>query len=494
MGIPIERTEFLPDEYVRFRGRLEADLSALSKLLEKPSFGQGEPSVGTELEVHLIGDGARPIPCNEAVLAQLDDPQFTLEINRFNLEFNATPAPLAGRPFLDMRIQMEQALDRIRQAARPSAARVAVVGILPTLRVSDIGPHAMSDRPRYHALSKALRAMRGEPFRVHIEGLDSLNLRCDDVTLEGANTSFQVHLRVPPRAFAAHYNAAQLAAAPVLAVSGNSPFFAEHRLWEETRVALFKQSVDVRRRVNAEGELRGPARVSFGHDWIRDALEPFVASAALHEAILPVVQGPSPLDLLEHGEHPGLEALRLHHGTVWSWNRAVFDPADGGHLRIEHRALPAGPTVIDMVANAAFTLGLTLGLADRIEDLTRALAFPAADRNFYAAARQGLEAELSWPSGHGVRTRSARELVFALLEDAARGLASAGVEASDYEPLLQLIRARAESTRTGSQVQRSLLAHYARTMPLSDAFAATLEFYVARSLEEQPVHTWKLPS
>jgi len=425
MGVSIDRTDFSPHDYARFQDRLEADLAALARLLARRDFGRGPRSIGTELEVNLIDEDARPKACNEEIIARLSDPQVTVELNRFNLEFNAAPAPLAGRPFADMRAQLEQALARLGSAAREESARVAVVGILPTLRLHDLGHHAFSDRPRYHALSKALRRKRGEPFRVHIEGQDSLQLRTDDVSLEGANTSFQVHLRVAAADFVRHHNAAQLTAAPALAVAGNSPFFAEHRLWEETRVALFKQSVDVR---TDAAFARGRSRVSFGRGWIQHAIDPFMGGALDHDVVLPVTRGEDPFSALARGEVPELDVLRLHHSTVWSWNRAVYDPADGGHLRVEHRSLPAGPTVVDMVANAAFTLGLTLRFADDIDLLTRVMPFELASRNFYAAAKRGLLAQLAWPDADGsVRTRGARELVFALLPETARGLTNAGV-------------------------------------------------------------------
>lgn len=492
MGISIDRTDFSPHDYVRFRDRLEADLAALARLVSQPSFGIGPRTIGTELEVHLVDEHGRPKPCNEQVMDCLDDPQITVEINRFNLEFNSAPALLRGRPFADMRSQLEQAIARLGSAARENQARVAVVGILPTLRLTDLGLHAMSDRPRYFALSKALRRKRGEPFRVHIEGKDSLQTRCDDVSLEGANTSFQIHLRVPASDFVRHYNAAQLTVAPVLAVAGNSPFFAEHRLWEETRVALFKQSVDIR--THASESERGRSRVSFGRGWIQSPLEPFMAGVLDHEVVLPVTRGEDPFLALARGEVPQLDALRLHHSTVWTWNRAVYDPHDEGHLRIEHRTLPAGPTVVDMVANAAFTLGLTLSFADRMDELTRVLPFEAASRNFYSAAKRGLMAQLTWPDADGsLRARGARELVFSLLPEAARGLARVGVEPSDYEPFLELVRARAESMRTGSQVQRALLAYYSRSLPRSEALAATLERYLEFANVGRPVHAWKLP-
>ena len=181
------------------------------------------------------------------------------------------------------------------------------------------------------------------------------------MSLEGAATSFQVHLRVDPAAFARTYNAVQAATAPVLAVAGNSPTFLGHRLWEETRIALCKQSLDERDR---RGLRRRLARVAFGTGWLRGgALELFAEGVRLYQPLLPVLGDHDPSDGGDQWRAPPLEELRLHQGTVWRWNRAVYDPASGGHLRIEMRALPAGPTVVDMLANAALLVGLSLWLA-----------------------------------------------------------------------------------------------------------------------------------
>ena len=406
MGLTIERERFDPADYRRFELRLEECLAALERLLERPSFGTGQVTVGAELELCLVDGQGRALPRNQEVRAETADPRVVLEIDRFNLELNLTPAPLAGRPFAAMASELDQALGIVHRAAAWHGGRVAMVGILPTLRPEDLELAALSDAPRYRALNNGLRRLRQEPFRVRISGADPLEVAADDVGLEGANTSFQVHLRVDPDRFADHFNAAQLATGPVLAVAGNSPTFLGHRLWQETRVALFKQAVDDR---DAAGRSsRRVARVAFGTGWTRSGpLELLEESVRLHEPVLPVVGPEQPLDRLDRGDGvPALEELRLHQGTVWRWNRAIYDPADGGHLRIEMRALPAGPTVTDMLANAAFLLGLTLALAPGAAAMTRRFAFQQAHHNFYRAAQFGLAAELAWPLEPGGRPRT----------------------------------------------------------------------------------------
>src|SRR6266511_2931412 len=415
MGSGIDQETFDAGDYARFQQRLTQCLTTLGRLLERPGFGVGSVTLGAELELFLVDGAARPLPLNQAVRAATGDPRVNLELDRFNLELNATPTLLAGRPFAALGEELRLLLGRVADAARAHGGRVALVGILPALRRGDLHPAAMSAVARYRALDRGLRRLRQAPFRIRIAGADPLELASDDVALEGANTSFQVHLRVDPAAFARTYNAVQAATAPVLAVAGNSPTFLAHRLWEETRIALCKQSIDDR---DGRGLRRRLARVAFGTGWLRGGpLGLFAEGVQLHQPLLPVLGDHDPLAGMEEGQAPPLQELRLHQGTVWRCNRAVYDPASGGHLRIEMRALPSGPTVTDMLANAALLVGLSLWLAEQDPSWTYALSFERAEKGFYRAAQQGLEAELTWSRGHGGRldTRRAAELVPELL-------------------------------------------------------------------------------
>jgi hypothetical protein len=495
MGLTIDRECFDSADYRRFELRLEQCLVALERLLERPGFGIGPATIGSELELCLVDGQGRALPRNQEVRAETADPRVVLEIDRFNLELNLTPAPLAGRPFAALASELDQALGIVRRAAAWHGGRVVMVGVLPTLEPEDLQLAALSDAPRYRALNHGLRRLRQEPFRVRISGADPLEVAADDVGLEGANTSFQVHLRVDPDRFADHFNAAQLATGPVLAVAGNSPTFLGHRLWQETRVALFKQAVDDR---DAAGRSsRRLSRVAFGTGWIRNGpLELLEESVRLHEPVLPVVGPEQPLDLLEAGDGvPALEELRLHQGTVWRWNRAIYDPAEGGHVRIEMRALPAGPTVVDMVANAAFLLGLTLALAPDAAALVRRFAFQQAHHNFYRAAQFGLGAELAWPPVKDGRawTLAAAELVRELLPTAHQGLVDAGVDPEEAGSLLAVIEARTVTGQTGAAWQRQALAALEPHLGRRRALATMLEHYLDHQRTGDPVHTWPLP-
>jgi hypothetical protein len=492
MGTDIDQQEFDEADRRRFAERLEESLSALGQLLDRAGFGIGPATVGAELELFLLDAVARPLPQNQVIRAAVADPRITVELDRFNLELNATPVSLAGRPFAALGSELNVLLDHVAHAARGCGGRPALIGIVPTLTRADLGPGGMTEVPRYRALNTGLRRLRGDPFRIRIAGADPLELASEDVTLEGANSSFQVHLRVDPGDFTRTYNAVQLATAPVLAVSGNSPTFLGHRLWEETRIALFKQSVDDR-----QGMRRRPARTALGTGWLRGgALELFTESVRLHPPLLPIFSDRGPLPGGPRGQAPPLEELRLHHGTVWRWNRAIYDPTSGGHLRIEMRALPAGPTVIDMLANAAFLIGLTLSLASQDQRWTYALPFERADHGFYRAAQRGLSARLTWPAGHRDQTRTvpAAKLVAELVPAARHGLLQAGVTPAEADTLLGVISARAATGQTGAAWQRATLAAARRHHDPERALAVMLDHYLQCANTGLPVHAWPIAS
>jgi hypothetical protein len=492
MGRDIDRTEFEDTDYTRFAERLRSGLTALGEVLQRQGFGIGAPSIGAEVEICLVDRAGRPLPINRAVLASTLDPGIALELNRFNLEFNTSPVLLEGRPFSALGADMQRGLSLIQEAASSYGGRVVTIGILPTLRPDDLQSSAMTDLKRFQALSMSMRKLRHTPFRVDIHGDEELlTVDCDDVTLEGANTSLQLHLRVCPRDFARTYNAAQIATAPCLAAATNSPIFLGRCLWEETRIALFRQAVDDR----APGMAWRPTRVSFGHGWVREgALELFRESIALHTPLLPIVDDEDPLEAVRNGSVPALEELRLHHGTVWRWNRAVYDPAAGGHLRIEMRALPAGPSVTDMLANSAFLIGLTLGMLPEVDWMVTALPFQHAHNNFMRAARNGLDAELLWPSREPPSPRPVRavDLIPKLLPIARRGLLSANVAAEEADLLLGLIASRVSCRITGARWQRRALAELEKNGGRAESLAAMLQGYLSCAESGSPVHCWPI--
>lgn len=488
MAITIERKRFDEEDQEAFRHRLRESLEVLGRLLAEPGFGHGPRTMGAELECSLVGPDLAPFPANDRILARVGDPRWTVELDRFNVEANLNPIELADRPLGALAAQLEEVLAVLGEAAAEHGARLATVGILPTASVEDLQADALTDEMRYRALDHNIRRLRGgEPFRVDIRGRDHLRLRHDHVTLEGANTSFQLHLRLPPERFGEVFDAAQLATGPVLAVAANSPLLLGRRLWAETRLPLFRQAVEDRPPSQRD---RLP-RVGFGPGWLRGGvMELFREIVERYEPVLPQLGGEGSLT----GDPPSLDELRLHASTVWWWNRPVYDPSLGGHLRLEMRVLPSGPSVEDMVANAALLLGLALGLAPRIPGLRQRLPFALARDDWERAARVGLDATLHWPDSAGrVVQRPAADLVLDLLPTAVDGLVGAGVAREEAERYLEVIAARVRTGRTGAGWQLAAFEAL-RGAGHPDPAAGTLDAYLDQSASGRGVHRWDLPA
>ncbi|GGK78810.1 glutamate--cysteine ligase [Amphritea balenae] len=491
MGLEIRKSEFSGAEYERFTNKLFGHLDVLQQLLQRPDFGQGKVTLGAELELYIVDHKGCPLPVNREIQARMNDPQLTLELNRYNLEYNLTPVDMAGRPFSAIETEIRDVLKKLNVLAEQQSGQIVPIGILPTLQRCDFGLHAMTDLSRYHALTKALAQMRGQTYAIRIDGEDPISLRANDVTLEGANTSLQMHYRVAPQQFADSYNAIQLVTPLVLAIAANSPFLLGNRLWHETRIPLFKHAIDGCDHLSVKtGQ---PDRVNFGHGWARHgAYELFAETVYLHQPILPVCKRESAGRLLAEGKTPSLFELMLHHGTVWPWNRPVYDPVDTGHLRIEIRALPAGPSACDMMANAALIIGLAEGLRERIEEIIPAMPFQTLEYNFYHAAQQGINAQLMWPSGPRERLlrRPVIDILTELLPIARRGLLNAGINRTEVDYYLGIIEQRLAARSNGACWQLRQFNRLSKSMVKRRALRRMLDQYIDYSRNNTPVAEW----
>ncbi len=489
MGLDIRQETFAAADFADFSQRLEQSYAALAELLERPGFGAGPCSIGAELELSLIDRHGRPALCNQHLMRAMRDARFTAEIDRFNIEFNSDPLAFAGDGLTRLGAQLNQAVAQLRACAAQHAVRPVMVGILPSLRATDLGPQVMTPITRYRVLNRILRQHRGRPFLLNINGADPLKMSADDVTYEGANTSFQLHLKVAPDRYVRTFNAAQMALGPVLAASGNSPIFLQHRLWEESRIVVFKQTVDDRTRRSMRAH--ASARVGLGTGWWEGEVAACLTEhLRAYDVLLPVCGDEDMAAVLAAGGVPKLAELCMHNGTIWHWNRPVYDAADGGHLRIEFRVLPAGPSLPDMLANAALLLGLSLGLAQDGPDCAR-FPFNKVEYNLYRGAQNGLQAQFLWPDAGGeLRKLGARELLIDLLPLARRGLVSAGLDGAEAERHLGVVKARIESGQTGARWQHDFLTRAELKHSREEALRLMINRYEELSRTDRPVHTW----
>lgn len=480
------------DEAARqeFTRALLDDLQTLERMVQAGMIESGIRRMGAEQEMFLVDAAGRPAPLAEPMLDALD-PDFTTELGRFNLECNLPPRPLEGDCLGWLEERLDDALARARAAAAGLEGDVVLTGILPSIELSDLTLDRLSPGPRYHELNRLITDLAGGEIRTLINGIDQLQLVHDNVMLEACNTSFQIHLQVGMAEAPLVYNLAQVVTAPVLAAAVNAPLLLQHRLWHETRIALFEQSLDIR---TVAGRQRGSwQRVSFGHDWVQESpLEVFRDQIARHRVLLTRDTGPRSSTLLARGEVPPLRALAVHNGTVYRWNRLCYGILDGvPHLRIEHRPLPAGPTVVDEVANAALFYGLMIGLGHLLGDVRQMFRFEDVRANFLAAARSGLGATLRW--GRDTQ-RADRLLLDHLLPIAHQGLERLDVPGDHRDRYLGIIEERVRTGRTGAQWQldgfRTLAGARTRSVRTAELTRAMLE----RARTGEPVHRWAPPS
>ena len=471
-----------------FMKALLEDLRALAFMLEHGLLESGVKRIGAEQEMFLIDRYLRPAPISAEVLAHAHDARLTTEIARFNLEANLNPLELTNNCFSRMEQELNELIALARNGAATQGADILLSGILPTLQKSDLTLDNLTPLARYQELNRGVIRMRGGPLSIHIKGLDELQLTHDNIMMESCNTSFQVHFQSNAREFANHYNVAQAITAPVLAAAVNSPLLFGQRLWQETRVALFQHSTDERSRPQLARNQ--PTRVSFGDRWLQHSvIELFHDQITRFRPIMITQPDENPFGVLARGETPSLSALRMHNGTVWRWNRACYGVHNGvAHLRIENRALPSGPTIVDEIANAAFFTGLMLAVPQAYGEIATRMAFDDAKLNFFRAARHGLDAQFQWLDG---QSHNAAVLILdQLLPLARQGLTGAGVAAEDIDKYLGIIEERARGRQTGAcWIMKSLAALGSSAMKDATQRRLTSEI-LANQKQSQPVHLW----
>jgi len=474
MGQEIKSTGFCADDFTAFSARLATETDIFEQLERAGDLEKKHHVVGFELESWLLDHNYFPLPENERVLTPLGSSVVSPELSRFNIEVNVDPQPLQSGTFRRLEEELTSTWKRCLDVAHEFAATLIMIGILPTIRERDLTLANMSVMKRYRALNEqVLRARGGRPIRLDIRGREHLQLIHQDVMLEAATTSFQIHLQVPAPSFARYLNASTILSAPLVAIAANSPFLFGASLWDETRIPLFEQAVDTTG--GPSGDSR--PRVNFGSGYVtHGAAECFRENLRDYAVLLPMCCDDS----------EGFPHLRLHNGTIWRWNRPLvgFDEAGVPHIRIEHRVMPAGPSIIDMIANSALYVGAVHNLATRSQPVEAILPFETARRNFYAAARDGLAARIEWPDNRSVDVGTL--LLEEILPSADEGLRALGIEAEEREYYLDVVTARARSGQNGAVWQRRFVEKHGR-----DFFALTSR-YLENQRSGMPVHAWTI--
>lgn len=469
------------------KGLLE-DIEVLEKMLDEGMIESGITRIGAEQEFCIVDENWRPAKTSERILESINDPHFTTELARFNLEINLDPLELQRDCFSQVEQTLRNDLAKAQAAADKENCKVLLAGILPTISKNELDLDYMTPSPRYWALNDMMKEVRGSDFELHLRGIDELSIKHDSVLFEACNTSFQTHLQIQPHDFTASFNWAQAIAGPVLGVCSNSPLLLGRELWSETRIALFQQSIDSRTSSFALKDQM--ARVNFGTQWATgSAADLFKDDIARHKVIITKQLQEDSKASFNAGKPPKLEALCLFNGTVYKWNRACYGVGGGkAHLRIENRYIPSGPSIVDEVANFAFWVGLMVGRPSAYDNLPELMDFRDAKSNFIKAARTGKETVLRW-FGKQV---SVRDLVTKeLLPIAYDGLVEAGIERKDIERYLEIIRHRA-ARNTGAQWQVKNYRSFRKELKQDDALLALTKTMHDHQASYKPVHEWEI--
>jgi hypothetical protein len=447
VGQEISQSHFKTEDFDRFHQKLVAETQHLRQLFEQDAFSNTGLVSGLEIEAWLVDDAMRPAPINEHYLATVNEPLASAELAKFNIELNTHPLPLTGSIFSQLHQQLKSTWQVASSHAESLDSSLLMIGILPTLIPSDLTVKNMSDLNRYRALNRQILATQSKPIHLNITGEEHLDLYHNDIMMESATTSLQLHTKVPLATAHHFYNASIIASAAMVAVCGNAPYLFGKDLWHESRIALFEQAVDIG---GYNGAANGPVkRVSFGTDYARQSLMECFEENLQHFPVL------LPEDLSDSVEN--LDHLKLHNGTIWRWNRPLIGNDDNGtpHIRIEHRTPAAGPSLIDTVANAAFYYGLAKNICDHIISEGIPLPFTQARDNFYRAARHGLNSHISWFNDSHHRLYAL--LLDELIPQSIAGLKSLNIADSDIEHYIGIIKHRVETRQTGSQWQRQFM-------------------------------------
>lgn len=478
-----------------YRRKVQQCLDTLEHMLAEGGFSFPRKHVGLELELSLVDKAAQPSMTNTMVLDALNDSSFTTELSQHTIELNMPPRPLSGDSAFELEDELRSYLSAARAKAGEAGCQPAMIGILPTLAQAHFDQKWLSNCARYSVLNDQILAARGEHTTLSIEGTalgtqrpERLRNQAESILPEAACTSTQLHVQVTPDQFAPYWNAAQCLAGVQTAIGANSPFLLGKALWHETRIPLFLQATDTR-----PEELRNQGvrpRVWFGERWITSIFDLFEENVRYFPSLLPETDAEDPREALESGYPPKLTELRLHNGTIWRWNRPVYDVLDGKpHLRVENRVLPAGPTVADVLANAAFFYGAQRALAEAERPVWTQMSFQAAEENLYAGARDGFDAQLYWP---GIGQIPPDELVLrVLLPLAHEGLAQSGVSDRARERYLGVIERRCLTRTSGASWQRARVCMAeSGGVDRETAITVMLADYLELMHAGEPVHNW----
>lgn len=469
-----------------FISHLLDDLKSLQYMLDHQMVEEDVIRIGAEQELCVVNEHWRPAKNAVEIIRSINDPHFTSELALYNLEINLDPAEFSGDAFRQQEQHLRALISKARRAARKHKSQIILTGILPTISRHELALEYMTPSPRYYALNELLTGVLGSDFRMHFTGVDELSIAHNSMMFEACNTSFQMHLQINPHHFEADYNWAQTIAGPVLGVCTNSPLLLGNELWSETRIALFQQSIDTRKISRYQNKQQ--PRVAFGSNWVSGSIADFYKKEISKYRILLTKQiERNSLEELKAGGIPRLDALNLHNGTIYRWNRPCYGVGNGKpHVRIENRYIPAGPTVADEIANFAFWAGLMKGRPPEYDAMPEKMEFAEVKSNFLKAARNGSETIMNWMG----KKMPLQSLVLEhLLPIARSGLEQMNIDPADISRYLGIIETRM-ATQTGAEWITKNYRYLRKRLKTDDALIALTEGLYLSEQKYASVNEW----
>ncbi len=472
-------------------GRVLSDIRALEMMLERSMLETGIRRIGAEQELAFVNESFDPAPIGPELLEDLNEPRATTEIGRFNLEMNLSPCELRGDVLSAVHGELLELMGQAKVAANARGAEPVLIGMLPTLAQEHLSMAYISPRERYYLLNERVTKARGGRYSIRIKGIDEIEFVHDNIMVEALNTSFQLHYQVDPENFPLSYNCAQLITAPTLAAAANSAVLFGKRLWHETRIAIFEQAVDTSDS-NRPSQRDVLKRVRYGEKWVQDSvLEIYRDDVTRFRSLFGAETDEDSIAMVEAGEVPKLYGLQTHNSTMYRWNRPCYGITNGKpHLRIENRVLPAGPSLVDEIANSALWFGLMVQIPKVYPDLAERIPFEQTRANFVASARYGLNFKMHWMDG---ATISVRDLLLEELIPLARqGLRACSVDDGDIDRYMGVVEARVASGKNGARWMLDSVAKIHGFGTKAERLSALTAATIDRQADDTPVHEWEL--
>ncbi|MBT4791786.1 MAG: hypothetical protein HON90_09460 [Halobacteriovoraceae bacterium] len=477
MGKEIQSGGYTDEDIAIFKQNLRKETDLLKSWFDNKSFVKDMNMTGIELEAWLVDENMLPDPFSNEFLSLMNNSQVVPEIAQFNFEINSNPYHIEKNVLTNLANELEGIWKKCEKTALLEQRHAMLIGTLPSLRPNMLSLEHLSPQNRYAVMNERVMQMRdNKPLYVRLEGKDNLYMYMDSVIAECAATSLQIHLSVNQNNAKRYYNASMIASPFLIALSANSPYFFGKELWDESRIAVFEQVVNLE--INA-GPGKTIKRVTLGNGYIKDSL------FELFEENI----NDYPILLADHcdSDPKELNHLNLHNGTIWRWNRPIIGVTEEGqpHMRIEQRTPSAGPTIVDSIANTAFYIGLVDYLANMETVPEDVISFDEAIHNFYKASRQSFFCKVRWVDGklHDIREL----LLYEIFPYAKQALLKRGIDKADVEYYMDgVIHPRLKKGVNGAVWQKAFIhMHGVR-------FQELMENYMENQYSGKSVHEWEI--